>query len=54
MNKSTELFNKIDPLILVAQYEKEISRIKMNHTEMLEDLHKEIEILRSKNRGTIQ
>lgn len=52
--KPTELFNnKIDPLILVAQYEREVSRIKMIHTEMLEELHKEIEILRSKNRGTM-
>lgn len=52
--KPTELFNnKIDPLILVAQYEREVSRIKMIHTEMLKELHKEIEILRSKNRGTM-
>lgn len=51
LRKPSEVFNKIDPLILVAQYEREISRIKINHGQMLDDLHKELEILRSKNRG---
>lgn len=52
--KPTELFNKIDPLILVAQYEREINRLKMNHNQMLEELHKEMEVLRSKNRGNVK
>lgn len=52
--EQTELLNKIDPLILVAQYERDINRIKMNHNQMLEELYKELEILRSKNRGTVQ
>lgn len=49
--EQTELFNKIDPLILVAQYERDIDRLKTNHNQMLEELYKELEILRSKNRG---
>lgn len=53
LNKPIESFKKIDPLILVAQYEKEIKRIKINHDEMLKDLHRELKILRSKNRGTM-
>lgn len=53
MNKPQELSNKIDPLILVAQYEKEINRIQINHNQILNDLHKELEILRTKNRGNI-
>lgn len=48
-----ELINKIDPLVLAAQYEREINRLKMNHNQMLEELHKEIEVLRSKNRGIV-
>ncbi|XP_060841227.1 uncharacterized protein LOC132921970 [Rhopalosiphum padi] len=51
--EQTELFNKIDPLILVAQYERDIKRIKMNHNQMLEELYKELEILRSKNRDLL-
>ncbi|XP_025206666.1 uncharacterized protein LOC112602677 [Melanaphis sacchari] len=51
--EQTELFNKIDPLILVAQYERDINRIKMNHKQMLEELYKELEILRSKNRDLL-
>jgi len=53
LNKPQELSNKIDPLILVAQYEKEINRIQINHNQILNDLHKELEILRTKNRGNI-
>jgi len=53
LNKSTEKLNKIDPLILVTQYEKEINQIKINHSEMLKELHRELEILRTKNRGTM-
>eukprot|EP00102_Acyrthosiphon_pisum_P022745 XP_016659955.1 PREDICTED: uncharacterized protein LOC100572574 isoform X2 [Acyrthosiphon pisum] len=49
----TELLNKIDPLILVAQYERDINRMKMNHNQMLEELYKELEILRSKNRDEL-
>lgn len=52
--EQTEILNKIDPLILVAQYERDINRMKMNHKQMLEELFKELEILRSKNRGTVQ
>lgn len=52
--EQTELLNKIDPLILVAQYERDINRMKINHNKMLEELYKELEILRSKNRGTVQ
>lgn len=52
--EQTELLNKIDPLILAAQYERDINRIKINHNQMLEELYKELEILRSKNRGTVQ
>lgn len=52
--EQTELLNKIDPLLLVAQYERDINRLKMNHSQMLGELHKELEILRSKNRGTVK
>lgn len=49
----SEPLNKIDPLILAAQYEREINRMKNDHSQMLDDLHKELEILRSKNRGIV-
>ncbi|XP_025423412.1 uncharacterized protein LOC112692827 isoform X2 [Sipha flava] len=48
-----EIINKIDPLVLAAQYEREINRLKMNHNQMLEELHKELEVLRSKNRDLL-
>ncbi|XP_015373410.1 PREDICTED: uncharacterized protein LOC107168494 isoform X2 [Diuraphis noxia] len=35
------------------KYERDINRIKMNHNQMLEELHKELEILRSKNRDLL-
>lgn len=52
-SKPLKLFNKIDPLVLVTQYEREINRIKVSHNEMLKDLYKELEMLRMKNRGII-
>lgn len=51
MSKPLELFNKIDPLIMVAHYEREINRIQISHNQILNDLYKELEILRLKNRG---
>ncbi|VVC29405.1 Hypothetical protein CINCED_3A004605 [Cinara cedri] len=52
-SKPTDSLNKFDPLILVAQYEKEINKMKINHNQMLEELHTELNILRSKNRDLL-
>ncbi|XP_050536820.1 uncharacterized protein LOC126902998 [Daktulosphaira vitifoliae] len=51
--KSFDVFDKIDPLVLASQYEKEITRMKNNHCQMLEDLYKEIHYLRTKNRDLL-
>ncbi|XP_050428792.1 uncharacterized protein LOC126838433 [Adelges cooleyi] len=53
LSKPIDIIDRIDPLVLVAQYEREINRMKRNHCQMLEDLYKEINILRSKNRDLL-